>query len=166
MTIHPILQFPDSKLKLVAESIPALNEAIQVLADDLLDTLYAASGLGLTGIHIGVPKRIVVVDLEYHQAAKNPLIFINPEIIFRSNERSYYDESSLSMPNCAAKIERPSCVHIRYLDIKGQSQKIEATGLLATCLQHEIDQLNGIMFIEHLSKLKRNMLLKKFHKRA
>jgi peptide deformylase len=164
MTIQPILQVPDSRLKLIAEPISIIDDVIQVLAKDLLDTLYAASGLGLTGIHIGVPKRIVVVDLEYHQASKNPMIFINPEITFASKERSSYEESSLSMPHCAAKIERPSCVHINYLDLKGQSQKIETTGLLATCLQHEIDQLNGIMFIEHLSKLKRNMLLKKFTK--
>jgi peptide deformylase len=111
MTIHPILQFPDSKLKRVAESIPAINEAIQVLADDLLDILYAASGLGLTGIHIGVPKRIVVVDLEYHQASKNPLIFINPEIVFTSNERSYYDEAASLCQIALPKLSDPlACI--------------------------------------------------------
>ncbi|MBW8320545.1 MAG: peptide deformylase, partial [Rhizobium sp.] len=135
-------------------------------ADDMLETMYEAPGIGLAAIQIGVPRRLLVIDVSKEDEEKRPLVFINPEIITSSDERSVYEEGCLSIPDYYAEVERPASVTVKSLDRDGKEQLTEADGLLATCLQHEIDHLNGILFIDHISRLKREMVIKRFTKAA
>jgi peptide deformylase len=166
MTIKPIIILPDPILRQVSTGIEQVGDDVRALADDMLATMYDAPGIGLAGIQIGVPKRILVIDLSKDGEEKKPQVFINPEILASSDERATYEEGCLSIPDYYAEVERPAGVTVRYVDVEGKQQTIEAEGLLATCLQHEIDHLNGVLFIDHISRLKRDMVIKKFTKAA
>ena len=132
--------------------------------DDMLETMYAAPGIGLAGVQVGVLKRLIVIDISKDKEKKNPLFLINPEIIFKSTKTSIYEEGCLSLPGYFAEIERPAECHVEYIDYEGKKKEIKASGLLATCIQHEVDHLNGILFIDYLSKLKKDMIIKKLVK--
>ncbi len=164
MPVLPILKIPDPRLTSVSEPIVRFDSAIHSLAGNLLDTLHHAAGLGLTGIHIGIAQRLVVIDLHHADPASKPMFFANPKLVFASKECSIFQEGSLSMPGIYEDVVRPSRIMVSYQDLEGNAREIEADGLLSTCLQHEIDQLDGIMFYDHLSKLKRDRLMKKYIK--
>ncbi len=164
MTIKPLIILPDPILRQVSQPLEAINDEARRLADDMLETMYDAPGIGLAAIQIGVPRRMLVLDVSKEGEEKTPLVFINPEIIASSDQRSVYEEGCLSIPDYYAEVERPAGITVRYLDRDGREQTIEADGLLATCLQHEIDHLNGVLFIDHISKLKRDMVIRKFTK--
>lgn len=166
MAIRPILVIPDPRLKLVSEPVAAVDDSIRALADDMLDTMYDAPGIGLAAIQIGVAQRVLVIDLAKQDEEKQPMVFINPEIVWSSEERAVYDEGCLSIPEYYEEVERPARVRVRFLDRDGKPQEIEADGLLATCIQHEMDHLNGVVFIDHISRLKRERCIKKFAKAA
>ena len=166
MTIKPLIILPDPVLRQVSKPIERVDADLQRLSDDMLETMYDAPGIGLAAIQIGVPRRMLVIDLSKEGEEKQPLIFINPEIVRSSDERSVYEEGCLSIPDYYAEVERPANVTVKYLDREGKEQSVEADGLLATCLQHEIDHLNGVLFIDHISRLKREMVIKKFTKAA
>jgi len=139
---------------------------LRKLADDMLATMYDAPGIGLAAIQIGEPLRMLVIDLAKEDETPAPHVFINPEVLESSDQRSIYEEGCLSIPDYYAEVERPASVRVKYLDRDGKLQEMEAEGLMATCLQHEIDHLNGVLFIDHISKLKRDMVVKKFKKLA
>ena len=164
MTIRKILTLPDPLLRKKSLSIKKVDKETRDLMDDMLSTMYDAPGIGLAAIQIGVPKRVVVMDLSKDPDTKKPMYFVNPEIIWKSKINSSYEEGCLSIPNQFAKIERPDKCHIKYLDYEGNEKKLEAEGLLSTCIQHEIDHLNGVLFIDYLSKLKKDMIIKKLIK--
>ncbi len=166
MTIRPIIVIPDPRLKQPSEPVEAVTDEIRQLADDMLETMYDAPGIGLAAVQIGVMKRILVLDVSREGEDKRPMVFINPEIVWSSEETSTYEEGCLSIPEYYEEVERPARVRVRYVDRDGQAQEIEAEGLLATCLQHEIDHLDGVLFLDHLSKLKRDRVMKKFSKVA
>jgi peptide deformylase len=166
MAARNILTLPDPRLRLVSRPIAAIDAEIRGLVEDMFETMYGAPGIGLAAIQIGVPKRIITMDLAKKDAERQPKVFINPVILSTSEDLSTYEEGCLSIPDYYEEVERPSEVKIRYLDLEGTEQKLEATGLLATCVQHEIDHLNGVLFIDHLSKLKRSRIIKKFTKAA
>ncbi len=166
MTIKPLIILPDPVLRQVSKPIEQVDADILKLADDMLETMYDAPGIGLAAIQIGVPRRVLVVDVSKEGEDKNPQVFINPEIVRSSDERSVYEEGCLSIPEYYAEVERPAAVTVRHIGRDGQEHVIEADGLLATCLQHEIDHLNGVLFIDHISRLKREMVIKKFTKAA
>jgi len=164
MTIKTILTEPNKILRQVSNPVDHVGEEEQKLMDDMLETMYAAPGIGLAAIQIGVPKRIIVMDIVRDKENKNPLHFVNPEIIWKADEDKIYEEGCLSVPNQFAEINRPKDCHVKYLDYFGQPQLLKAEGLLATCIQHEIDHLEGILFIDYLSKLKKTMIIKKLSK--
>ena len=164
MTIRKILIIPDPLLRKKSLSVEKVDKEIRNLMDDMISTMYDAPGIGLAAVQIGVPKRVVVMDLSKNPDRKKPMYFINPEIIWKSNVNSSYEEGCLSIPNQFAKVERPDKCHIKYLDYEGNEKKLEAEGLLSTCIQHEIDHLNGVLFIDYLSKLKKDMIIKKVSK--
>jgi len=166
MPIREILKLPDPLLKKVSKPVEKITPEILSLLDEMLETMYAAPGIGLAAVQIGVPKRLVVVDTARDEAPKNPLYFINPEIVWSSEETSTYEEGCLSIPEYYEEVERPAQVKVRFTDLHGKAHEIEANGLLATVLQHEIDHLNGVLFIDHISKLKRDRVIKKFTKAA
>jgi peptide deformylase len=166
MTIKPLIILPDPLLRQVSKPIERVDPDFQRLADDMLETMYDAPGIGLAAIQIGVPRRMLVIDVSREGEDKQPLVFVNPEIVVSSDERSVYEEGCLSIPDYYAEVERPATVTVKYLDRDGKEQTVEADGLLATCLQHEIDHLNGVLFIDHISRLKRDMVIKKFTKAA
>jgi peptide deformylase len=166
MTIRPIISLPDPRLRAVSKLVAKVDDALRALLDDMLVTMYDAPGIGLAAIQIGVAKRIVVIDAAKKDEEPRPQFFINPEIVWSSEEVSTYEEGCLSIPDFYEEVERPSRVRVRYLDRDGKAQEIEADGVLATCLQHEIDHLNGVLFIDHISKLKRARVIKKFVKQA
>lgn len=166
MSIKPLIILPDPILREVSKPITRIDKAVQKLSQDMLDTMYKAPGIGLAAIQIGQAVRMLVLDVSNKDEDKNPQIFINPEIIWSSDERNVYEEGCLSIPDYYAEVERPKRVRIRYLDLQEQQQELEADDLLATCLQHEIDHLNGVLFIDYISKLKRDMVIKKFKKLA
>ncbi|ALA17031.1 MULTISPECIES: peptide deformylase [unclassified Chelatococcus] len=166
MTIRPIIVIPDPRLKQPSEPVEAVTDEIRQLADDMLETMYDAPGIGLAAVQIGVMKRILVLDVSREGEEKRPMVFINPEIVWSSEETSTYEEGCLSIPEYYEEVERPARVRVRYVDLDGKAQEIEADGLLATCLQHEIDHLDGVLFLDHLSKLKRDRVMKKFSKVA
>ncbi len=166
MTIKPLIILPDPVLRQLSKPIERVDADLQRLADDMLETMYDAPGIGLAAIQIGVPRRMLVIDVAREGEDKQPLVFINPEIVTSSDERSVYEEGCLSIPDYYAEVERPATIGVRYLDRDGKEQSVEADGLLATCLQHEIDHLNGVLFIDHISRLKREMVIKKFTKAA
>jgi peptide deformylase len=166
MTIKPLIILPDPVLRQVSKPIERVDADLNRLADDMLETMYDAPGIGLAAIQIGVPRRMLVIDLAKEGEDKQPLVVINPEIVQSSDERSVYEEGCLSIPDYYAEVERPANVTVKYLDRDGKEQTVEADGLLATCLQHEIDHLNVVHFIDHISRLKREMVIKKFTKAA
>ncbi|MBB3287452.1 MULTISPECIES: peptide deformylase [Rhizobium] len=166
MTIKPLIILPDPLLRQASKPIEQIDTEIQRLADDMLETMYDAPGIGLAAIQIGVPRRMLVIDVAREGEEKKPLVFINPEIVASSDERSVYEEGCLSIPDYYAEVERPARVTVKHLDRDGKELVTEAEGLLATCVQHEIDHLNGVLFIDHISRLKREMVIKKFTKAA
>jgi peptide deformylase len=166
MTIKPLIILPDPILRQVSAPVETVNDEIRRLADDMLETMYDAPGIGLAAIQIGVARRMLVLDVAKDGDEKEPLVFINPEVVASSDERSVYEEGCLSIPDYYAEVERPAAITVRHLDRDGKERTVEADGLLATCLQHEIDHLNGVLFIDYISKLKREMVIRKFTKAA
>ena len=166
MAPRPILTLPDPRLRLVSKPVGKVDAQIRKLVEDMFETMYSAPGIGLAAVQVGVPKRVVTTDLAKKDEPKNPQVYINPEVVWASEERSTYEEGCLSIPEYYEEVKRPSQVKVRYTDLEGHEQEIEANGLLATCLQHEIDHLNGVLFIDHISKLKRSRVIKKFAKAA
>ena len=177
MTIRKILTEPNKILRKKSLKVENVDKDIQQLMDDMLETLYAAPGIGLAAIQVGVDKRVIVMDIsrsrndigrdkKEDKEQKNPMYFVNPEIVWKSENKFTYEEGCLSVPNQFAEIDRPKQCHVKYLDYNGQPQEIKADGLLATCIQHEIDHLEGILFIDYLSKLKKEMIIKKLSKQT
>jgi peptide deformylase len=166
MALREILKIPDKRLRLVSEPVKRIDAGIRALVEDMFETMYAAPGIGLAAIQIGVAKRVVTMDLSKKEEAYKPQVFINPEITWASSEKSSHEEGCLSIPEYYEEVERPDQVKVRYLDLESKEHEIEAEGLFATCLQHEIDHTNGILFIDHISKLKRDRVMKKFRKAA
>ena len=164
MTIKIILTEPNKKLREVSKPVEKVGSEEQKLMDDMLDTMYAANGIGLAAIQIGVPKRIIVMDINKDKGKKEPRYFVNPVIKNKDNSKKTYEEGCLSVPNQFAEIDRPKKCEIDYLDYNGEKKTLKAEGLLATCIQHEMDHLEGILFIDYLSKLKKSMIIKKLSK--
>ncbi len=166
MAVHEIIKLPDKRLRLVSEPVKHVDAGIRKLVDDMFETMYKAPGIGLAAIQIGIAKRVITMDLSKKEDNHEPHVFINPEIVWTSDETAKYEEGCLSIPDYYEEVERPSQVKVKYLDRDGKTRELDAKGLLATCLQHEIDHINGILFIDHLSKLKRDRVIKKFAKAA
>ena len=164
MTIRKILTEPDPFLRQKSKKVDVVNDDIRALMDDMLDTMYDAPGIGLAAIQIGIPQRVIVIDLSKNDEKKNPFFFVNPEIITKSNKDASYEEGCLSVPNQFAEISRPNTCKVKFLDYDGDEKIMEVEGLLATCIQHEMDHLEGILFIDYLSKLKKTMIIKKLSK--
>ena len=169
MATRPILEAPDPRLRTKSAPVETVDDELRLLIADMFETMYAAPGIGLAAIQVGVPQRVLVIDLQEDEddegrPIKRPLVFINPELFDPSEERSLYNEGCLSVPDQYAEIERPAAIHARWLDESGEKHEARLEGLLATCLQHEMDHLEGILFIDHLSRLKRDMVLKKLAK--
>ena len=164
MAIKTILTEPNKTLRQISKKVEKVGKDEQKLMDDMLETMYAAKGIGLAAIQIGISKRIIVMDISKSDEKKNPMYFVNPEIKNKNIELSTYEEGCLSVPNQFAEVDRPSTCEIHYLDYYGKSQILKANGLLATCIQHEMDHLEGILFIDYLSKLKKSMIIKKLSK--
>jgi len=166
MAIRPIISLPDPRLRQKSEPVASVDDDVRRLMDDMLETMYDAPGVGLAAIQVGVPKRVAVIDTAKDGEEKRPLFLVNPEIVWSSDETRVYQEGCLSIPDFMDDVERPERVRARFLNRNGETQEIEADGLLATALQHEIDHLNGILFIDYLSRLKRERVIKKFIKQA
>jgi peptide deformylase len=175
MAVLEILEVPDPRLRDVAQPIAAVDDDIRALAADMLETMYAAHGIGLAATQLGIDKRILVIDLQERvseneekegegEPVRDPHVVINPELLWVSDELSIYNEGCLSIPEQYAEVERPARCRVRWLDEKGGSHEEELDGLMATCMQHEIDHLDGVLFIDHISRLKRSMVLKKLDK--
>lgn len=169
MAILPIIETPDPRLRVKSTPVETIDDALQTLIDDMFETMYDAPGIGLAAIQVGVPKRLLVIDLqepeeEGGEAVKTPLVFINPEILESSVDLKPYNEGCLSVPDQYAEVQRPATVRAKWLDREGKAHEETIDGMLAVCLQHEIDHLEGILFIDHLSRLKRDMVLKKLAK--
>jgi peptide deformylase len=164
MTIRPILTAPDPRLQAVSADVAKVDAEIRKLVDDMAESMYAADGIGLAAIQIGVAKRVLVIDLDQKEGKNNPIAYINPKITWVSDETAVFEEGCLSVPEIWDDVERPARIKCEYLDRDGKKQTLEADGLLATCLQHEMDHLNGVLFIDHLSRLKRSMAIKKLTK--
>jgi peptide deformylase len=168
MAILPILEVPDPRLKTISTPVEAFDDDLKKLVDDMFDTMYAAPGIGLAAIQVGVPKRLLVIDLQDEgpdgETVRNPRIFVNPEILDPSEDHSIYNEGCLSVPDQYAEVERPASIRARWQDLDGKVHEESMVGMMATCLQHEMDHLEGILFIDHLSRLKRQMVLKKIEK--
>ncbi len=159
-----ILIEPDPILRKKCEPLDKVDDSVRKLMNDMLETMYAAPGIGLAAVQIGILKKLVVIDISKEEEKKNPLFLINPEIVYKSNQTSVYEEGCLSLPGQFAEIERPSECTLNYIDYDGKKKELKAKGLLATCIQHEVDHLNGILFIDYLSKLKKDMIIKKLVK--
>jgi peptide deformylase len=166
MARRDIIILPDKRLRLVSKPAKANDPELRALVDDMFETMYEAPGIGLAAIQVGVAKRVIVMDLAKKDDPKEPMVFINPEVLWSSEEKATYEEGCLSIPEFYEEVERPAKVRVMFLDRAGAEQEIEASGLMATCLQHEIDHLNGVLFIDHISKLKRDRVIKKFIKAA
>ncbi|MFC7537028.1 peptide deformylase [Sphingomonas sp. GCM10030256] len=169
MAIRPILCIPDPVLREISTPVDSIDNEVRTLISDMFETMYAAPGIGLAAVQVGVPKRLLVIDLmepaeEGVEPVKDSRVFINPEILSESNNLVPYNEGCLSIPEQYAEVMRPDRVHARWLDEQGETQEEEISGLLAVCLQHEIDHLNGVLFIDHLSRLKRDMVVRKVAK--
>ena len=164
MSKKKILTLPDPILRKTSEPVEKIDKKIKNLMDDMLETMYAAPGIGLAAVQIGILKRIIVIDLSKEGEKKKPIFIVNPEIISKSSDLVSYEEGCLSIPNQFAEVERPNTCKIKFLDYEGNKKELEAKGLLSTCIQHEIDHLNGILFIDYLSKLKKEMIIKKVKK--
>jgi peptide deformylase len=166
MAVRDIIKLPDKRLRLKSESVQKVDAGIKKLVDDMFETMYDAPGIGLAAVQLGIAKRVVTMDLSKKEDDAKPLVFINPEITWASEEKATYEEGCLSIPEYYEEVERPAEVKVKYTDLDGKSHEITAKGLLATCLQHEIDHTNGVLFIDYLSKLKRDRVIKKFTKAA
>ncbi|ABQ70389.1 peptide deformylase [Rhizorhabdus wittichii] len=169
MAIRLILEAPDPRLRTISTPVEAVDDELRALIADMFETMYDAPGIGLAAIQVGVPKRVLVIDLQEEEDAegkpiRHPRVFINPELFDPSEEQSVYNEGCLSVPEQYAEVERPAVIHARWLDEQGAKHEERLEGLLATCLQHEMDHLEGILFIDHLSRLKREMVMKKLEK--
>ena len=164
MPVRKILIEPNKLLRQISKPVVKVGDEEKILMDDMLDTMYAAPGIGLAAIQIGVPKRIIVMDISRDENIKEPRYFVNPIIKNRNKEKTRYEEGCLSVPDQFAEIERPNTCEVEYLDYDGKEQLLKADGLLATCIQHEMDHLEGILFIDYLSKLKKSMIIKKLSK--
>jgi len=164
MAQRKIIIEPDTILRKKSEILEKVDNELRNLMDDMLETMYAAPGIGLAAVQVGILKRLIVIDISKDKEKKNPLFLINPEIVSKSNKTSTYEEGCLSLPGYFAEIERPAECKIEYLNYEGKKSEIDANGLLATCIQHEVDHLNGILFIDYLSKLKKDMIIKKLVK--
>jgi peptide deformylase len=166
MALRPILILPDPRLRLVCEPVAQVDDALRKLMDDMVETMHDAPGIGLAAPQIGIARRVVVIDLAKKDEPPLPLYFVNPEIVWSSEVSSVYEEGCLSIPEYYEEVERPASVRARFLDREGAPREMLAEGLLSTALQHEIDHLNGVLFIDHISKLKRDRVTKKFIKQA
>jgi peptide deformylase len=166
MALRHIITLPDPKLRLVSKPLEWVDDAVRKLLDDMVETMHEAPGIGLAAIQVAEPLRMLVIDLAKKDELANPLFFVNPEIVWSADERSTYEEGCLSIPEYYEEVERPARVRTRFVDRDGKPQEIVAEGLLATVLQHEIDHLDGVLFIDHISKLKRDRVIKKFVKMA
>jgi len=169
MAIRPIVEVPDPRLRQISSPVEEVTDDVRALVADMFETMYDAPGIGLAAIQVGVPKRILVIDLqepeeEGGEPVKDPRVFINPEILTTSDENVPYTEGCLSVPDQYAEVDRPDAIRARWLDLDGKQQEQEIDGMLAVCLQHEMDHLNGVLFIDHLSRLKRDMILRKLAK--
>ena len=164
MTKRKIITEPDIILRKKSVNLEKVDDDLRELMDDMLETMYAAPGIGLAGVQIGILKRLIVIDVSKDEEKKSPLFLINPEIITKSSNTSVYEEGCLSLPGYFAEIERPAECQIEYVDYHGKKKEMKASGLLATCIQHEVDHLNGILFIDYLYKIKRDMIIKKLEK--
>jgi|TARA_B100000315_G_scaffold260877_1_gene326721 peptide deformylase len=164
MALLPIIVAPDPRLKLTCEPVTEVTDELRQLMDDMLDTMYDAPGIGLAAPQVGVTKRIIVVDVTKNEDEHHPYQMVNPEIKWRSEELLDYEEGCLSLPEQYAQVTRPEKVRVRYLDRDGNSQEVEASDILATCIQHEMDHLDGVLFVDHLSKLRRDLILRKLKK--
>lgn len=177
MTVLPIIVAPDPRLKTRSEPVDSVTDEIRTLAEDMLETMYASNGIGLAAVQVGELKRMIVVDVEAGSSrydlgkedgasseGGNPLVLINPEIIDASDEQHAYDEGCLSFPGQYSEVERPDTVTIAYTDLDGNRQELKADGILSTCIQHEIDHMNGVVFVDHISRVKRDMILRKVKK--
>jgi peptide deformylase len=169
MAIRPIIEAPDPLLRQISSPVEAITPEVQTLIDDMFETMYAAPGIGLAAIQVGVPKRILVIDLqdpdeEGGEPVRNPMVFINPEILGSSQTERPYNEGCLSVPDQYAEVDRPDAIRARWMDRDGNVHEEEIEGMLATCLQHEMDHLEGVLFIDYLSRLKRDMILRKLAK--
>ena len=164
MSQRKIVIEPDPILRKKSESLEKVDDKIREFLDDMLETMYAAPGIGLAAVQVGILKRIIVIDISKDKEKKNPLFLINPEIISKSKKTSVYEEGCLSLPGHFAEIERPAECQIKFVDYNGKEKELTANGLLATCIQHEVDHLNGVLFIDYLSKLKKDMIVKKLIK--
>jgi peptide deformylase len=166
MAIREILVVPHPALKQVSEPVAAVDDGLRALMDDMLETMYAAPGIGLAAIQVGVPKRVIVMDLARQDEPPQPRFFVNPEILWASEETAPYEEGCLSVPEIYDEVERPARVKLRYLNYQGEQIEEDAEGLYAVCIQHEMDHLDGVLFIDHLSRLKREQAIKKVKKQA
>jgi peptide deformylase len=166
MALRDILILPDKRLRLRSDPVTKITAEIKTLVEDMFETMYDAPGIGLAAVQVGVPKRVVTVDLAKKDGPPEPQVFINPEIVWSSEDRSTYEEGCLSIPDIHEDVERPARVRFKYLDLDGKPHEAEAEGLFATCIQHEIDHTNGVLFIDHISRLKRDRIVKKFTKAA
>ena len=166
MALRSINCIPDPRLRLISKAVEVVDDSIRALMDDMLETMYAAPGIGLAAIQIAEPLRVVVIDVAKKDDPPAPMFFVNPELLWSSDDKVPYEEGCLSIPEYYEIVERPTRVKVRYLDRMGAPQEIEAEGLLATCLQHEIDHTNGVLFVDYLSRLKRERVMKKFQKAA
>ena len=164
MSKKKIVIEPDVILRKKSEPLEKISRDEKKLLDDMLETMYEASGIGLAAVQVGVLKRMVVIDVSKEKEKKKPLFLINPEITFYSKKKSIYEEGCLSLPGHYAEIERPAECHLSYIDYSGKKKNLKASGILSTCIQHEIDHLNGVLFVDYLSKLKKNMIIKKLIK--
>lgn len=166
MTVKPLIFLPDSQLRLVSRPVAGVDKPVRKLVDDMYATMYDAPGIGLAAIQIGVPLRVVTLDVSKRDDTQEPMALINPEIVWKSEELREMEEGCLSIPDYYGAVERPDRVRLKYFDIDFKEHEVEADGVFATCVQHEIDHLNGILFIDYLSKLKRDRLVKKYAKLA
>ncbi len=164
MAVRPILTVPDPLLKQRSEPVAEVDDELRALMDDMLETMYAAPGIGLAAVQVGVPKRVIVMDLSKDEEAKAPRYFVNPEILWASEETAPYEEGCLSVPEVYDEVERPARVRLKYLGYDGKPVEEEAEGVFAVCIQHEMDHLEGVLFIDHLSRLKREQAIKKVKK--
>ena len=164
MAILPIIIAPDPRLKAKSAAVAKVDDATRKLMDDMLETMYAAPGIGLAAIQVGVRKRIIVLDAAREGEPKQPMLLVNPEIVWAADEDQIVEEGCLSFPEQFAEVARPAAIRVRYLDYYGDLREIEASGLLAVCIQHEMDHLEGVLFVDHISALKRNMILRRLIK--
>ncbi len=164
MAILPIITAPDPLLKVKSKAVDRVDDGLRTLMDDMLETMYLAPGIGLSAIQVAVPKRVVVVDVAREDEPANPLYLVNPELVCVSDNLATYEEGCLSLPDHYADVERPAEIEVAFLDYHGKRQTLQAEGLLATCIQHEMDHLEGLLFVDHISALKRNMILRKLKK--